>query len=95
MKSGGQILIDALDAYGVSTIFGIPGIHTLPIYDALYEHPRIHHVLTRHEQGAGYMADGYARVTGRVGVVLTTTGPAAVNALTPVGEANAESSPPM
>ena len=93
MKSGGQILIDALDAYGVSTIFGIPGIHTLPIYDALYEHPRIHHVLTRHEQGAGYMADGYARVTGRVGVVLTTTGPAAVNALTPVGEANAESSP--
>jgi acetolactate synthase-1/2/3 large subunit len=92
-RSGGQILIDALDAYGIDTVFGIPGIHTLPIYDALFEHPRIHHVMTRHEQGAGYMADGYARVTGGVGVVLTTTGPAAVNALTPVGEANAESSP--
>lgn len=92
-RSGGQILIEALDAHGVDTLFGIPGIHTLPIYDALYEHHRIHHVMTRHEQGAGYMADGYARVTGRVGVVLTTTGPAAINALTPVGEANAESSP--
>jgi thiamine pyrophosphate-dependent acetolactate synthase large subunit-like protein len=92
-RTGGQILVDALDAYGVDTVFGIPGIHTLPIYDALFEHPRIHHVMTRHEQGAGYMADGYARVTGGVGVVLTTTGPAAVNALTPVGEANAESSP--
>lgn len=92
-RTGGQILVDTLDAYGVDTVFGIPGIHTLPIYDALFEHPRIHHVMTRHEQGAGYMADGYARVTGKVGVVLTTTGPAAVNALTPVGEANAESSP--
>ncbi|MEE2752584.1 MAG: thiamine pyrophosphate-binding protein [Candidatus Latescibacterota bacterium] len=92
-RTGGQILVDALDAFGVDTVFGIPGIHTLPIYDALFEHPRIHHVVTRHEQGAGYMADGYARVTGGVGVVLTTTGPAAVNALTPVGEANAESSP--
>ena len=92
-RTGGQILVDTLDAYGVDSVFGIPGIHTLPIYDALFEHPRIHHVMTRHEQGAGYMADGYARVTGKVGVVLTTTGPAAVNALTPVGEANAESSP--
>lgn len=92
-RTGGQILVDTLDAYGVDTVFGIPGIHTLPIYGALFEHPRIHHVMTRHEQGAGYMADGYARVTGGVGVVLTTTGPAAVNALTPVGEANAESSP--
>lgn len=92
-RTGGQILVDALDAYGVDTVFGIPGIHTLPIYDALHDHPRIHHVMTRHEQGAGYMADGYARVSGKVGVVLTTTGPAAVNALTPLGEANAESSP--
>ena len=92
-RTGGQILVDVLDTYGVTTIFGIPGIHTLSVYDELYRHPRIHHVVTRHEQGAGYMADGYARVTGCVGVVLTTTGPAAVNALTPIGEANAESSP--
>jgi acetolactate synthase-1/2/3 large subunit len=74
-------------------VFGIPGVHTLALYDALYDHPRIRHVTTRHEQGAGFMADGYARASGRVGVALTTTGPAAVNALTPIGEAHAESSP--
>ncbi len=93
MTSGGRALVEALEAWGVEVVFGIPGIHTLAIYDALYQHPRIRHVTTRHEQGAGYMADGYARAGGRVGVVLTTTGPAAVNALTPLGEAYADSSP--
>ena len=93
MVTGGQALVEALDAWGVQVIFGIPGIHTLAIYDALYGHPRIRHVTARHEQGAGFMADGYARASGRVGVVLTTTGPAAVNALTPMGEAYADSSP--
>ena len=91
--SGGRAVVDALDAWGVDTVFGIPGIHTLALYDALFDHPRIRHVTTRHEQGAGYMADGYARATGRVGVVLATTGPGAMNALTPMATAYAESSP--
>jgi acetolactate synthase-1/2/3 large subunit len=91
--TGGQAVVETLDAWGVEVVFGIPGIHTLAIYDALYQHPRIRHVTARHEQGAGFMADGYARASGRIGVVLTTTGPAAMNALTPIGEAYAESSP--
>lgn len=91
--TGGRAVVEALDAWGVDVVFGIPGVHTLALYDALYDHPRIRHVTTRHEQGAGFMADGYARASGRVGVALTTTGPAAVNALTPIGEAHAESSP--
>jgi len=91
--TGGQILVDALHAWGVDTIFGIPGVHTLAVYDALYGHPSIRHILTRHEAGAAFMADGFARASGRIGVVLTTTGPAAVNALTPLAGAHAESSP--
>ena len=91
--TGGRAVVETLDAWGVDVVFGIPGVHTLALYDALYDHPRIHHITTRHEQGAGFMADGYARASGRVGVALTTTGPAAVNALTPIGEARAESSP--
>ena len=90
--TGGQVVTDALDAWDVEILFGISGIHTLSIYDALHQHPRIRHVTARHEQGAGFMADGYARATGKVGVVLTTTGPAAVNALTPLAQAYAESS---
>ena len=91
--NGGRAVVKALDAWGVELVFGIPGIHTLHLYDALYQHPRIHHVTVRHEQGGAFMADGYARTSGRPGVVLTTTGPAAVNALTPLGEAHADSSP--
>ena len=91
--TGGAALVAALDAWGVEVVFGIPGVHNLALYDALYEHPRIRHVTARHEGGAGFMADGYARVTGRAGVVLTTTGPAVVNALTPLAGAYAESSP--
>ena len=93
VMTGGRAVVETLDAWGVDVVFGIPGVHTLALYDALYGHPRIRHVTTRHEQGAGFMADGYARASGRVGVALTTTGPAAVNALTPIGEARAESSP--
>ena len=92
-RNGGQAVVDALEAWGVDVVFGIPGVHTLTLYDALYRHPRIRHITTRHEQGAAFMADGYARASGKVGVVFTTTGPAAVNALTPLGEAYAESSP--
>jgi thiamine pyrophosphate-dependent acetolactate synthase large subunit-like protein len=91
--TGGQAVVAALEAHGVDVVFGIPGIHTLHLYDALYQQSRIHHVTTRHEQGAGFMADGYARASGKVGVLLTTTGPGAVNALTPLGEAHADSSP--
>ena len=60
---------------GGCVCLGFRGVHTLALYDALYDHPRIRHVTTRHEQGAGFMADGYARASGRVGVALTTTGP--------------------
>ena len=90
---GGQAVVEVLGTWGVEVVFGIPGVHTLALYDALYEHPRIRHVTVRHEQGAGFMADGYARASGKVGVAITTTGPAAVNTLTPIGEAYAESSP--
>jgi acetolactate synthase-1/2/3 large subunit len=80
-------VISALRAHGVDTIFGIPGVHTLPIYDALLDAPEIRHVLARHEQGAGFMADGYARISGRPGVVSVITGPGVTNVATPVADA--------
>ena len=79
VMTGGQALVGALAAHGVDTIFGMPGSHSLVIYDALVDCPAIQHISVRHEQGAAFMADGYARVTGKVGVCLTTTGPAALN----------------
>jgi thiamine pyrophosphate-dependent acetolactate synthase large subunit-like protein len=84
--STGEAIIDLLEAYGVDTIFGIPGVHNVEMYRAL---PRsgIRHVLARHEQGAGFMADGYARATGRPGVCFTITGPGLTNILTPLGQA--------
>ena len=91
--TGAQALIATLRAYDVETIFGIPGVHTLPIYDALREEPGLRHVLARHEQGAGFMADGYARISGRPGVVCTITGPGATNAATPLADAYADSLP--
>jgi thiamine pyrophosphate-dependent acetolactate synthase large subunit-like protein len=71
--SGGQAVIAALRAHGVDTIFGIPGMHTLPLYDAMLDEPGLRHVLARHEQGVGFMADGYARVSGKEGVVSVIT----------------------
>lgn len=91
--TGGECLVRALADAGVRVVFGIPGIHNLPIYDALLSEPRITHILARHEGGAGFMADGYARATGEVGVVLTTSGPGALNALTPLATAYADFSP--
>src|SRR6266436_4042344 len=82
-----------LRAYDVDTIFGIPGVHTLPIYDAMQQEQSLRHVLARHEQGAGFMADGYARVSGRPGVVCTITGPGVTNVATPVANAYADSIP--
>lgn len=91
--TGGQAVVETLKAGGVDTVFGIPGVHNLAIYDALYDSPEIKHVLCRHEQGAGFAADGYARVSGKPGVFVTTTGPGATNAFTAVAEAWSESSP--
>ncbi|MBO3748036.1 acetolactate synthase [Streptosporangiaceae bacterium NEAU-GS5] len=90
--TGATALVAALAAHGVDTVFGIPGTHNLPIYQALVE-AGIRCVTTRHEQGAGYAADGYARVTGRTGVVVTTTGPGVLNAATALAQAYSDSSP--
>jgi acetolactate synthase-1/2/3 large subunit len=89
---GGQAAIRALEAHGVEVVFGIPGVHTLRLYDALYG-SRIRHILSRHEQGAGFMADGYARATGRPGVCIIITGPGLTNVATAIGEAYADSQP--
>ncbi|OFE16065.1 acetolactate synthase [Humibacillus sp. DSM 29435] len=90
--SGGEALVAALVAHGVDTVFGIPGTHNLEIYRHLLAHG-VRHVGTRHEQGAGYAADGYARTTGRVGVALVTTGPALLNAVAAIGQAYSDSVP--
>lgn len=89
--SVGEALVGLLEAYGVDTIFGIPGVHNVEMYRAL---PRsnIKHILTRHEQGAGFMADGFARATGKPGVCFTITGPGLLNILTPMGQAWSDSS---
>lgn len=91
--TGAQAVIATLRAYNVDTIFGIPGVHTLPIYDAIQQGQGLRHVLARHEQGAGFMADGYARASGRPGVVCTITGPGVTNVATPVADAFADSIP--
>src|SRR5205814_9693794 len=76
---GADLVCVALERCGVDVVFGYPGGASLPIHDAFPDHPGIHHVLVRHEQGAAHMADGYARVTGRPGVCLVTSGPGATN----------------
>ncbi|SJM64579.1 thiamine pyrophosphate-binding protein [Gulosibacter sp. 10] len=91
-RSGGELIVEALAAHGVDTVFGIPGTHNLGIFAAL-PGADIRNVTTRHEQGAGYAADGYARSTGRIGVAITTTGPAALNAATALGQAYSDSVP--
>ena len=90
--TGGAAVIDSLVAQGVTDVFGIPGTHNLELYRYLPE-SRIRHVVTRHEQGAGYAADGYARVSGRPGVIVTTSGPGITNAVTALATAYADSIP--
>ncbi|WP_374438537.1 5-guanidino-2-oxopentanoate decarboxylase [Pseudomonas panipatensis] len=90
--TGGQALVRLLANYGVDTVFGIPGVHTLELYRGL-PGSGIRHVLTRHEQGAGFMADGYARVSGKPGVAFIITGPGVTNAATAIGQAYADSIP--
>jgi acetolactate synthase-1/2/3 large subunit len=91
--SGAEIVVQALIDLGVDTVFGYPGGAVLPIYDALFQHPKIRHILVRHEQAATHAAEGYARATGRPGVVLVTSGPGATNAVTGITDALMDSIP--
>jgi acetolactate synthase-1/2/3 large subunit len=92
-QSGAEVLLQALKEQGVEVIFGYPGGAVLPIYDALFHQNAIRHVLVRHEQGAVHAAEGYARSTGRVGVVLVTSGPGATNSVTGLVDALMDSIP--
>lgn len=92
--SGSYALIESLLNEGVDTIFGYPGGAIIPVFDALYDYyERIRYILTRHEQGATHAAQGYARVSGKVGVCIVTSGPAATNAITGIGDAMIDSTP--
>ena len=92
--TGAEAIIRCLEAEGVTDVFGLPGGAILPLYDAWarYEHS-IRHYLVRHEQGAGHMAQGYARSTGKVGVAIATSGPGATNLVTPIADAYLDSTP--
>src|SRR5512134_3241737 len=92
-RTGGEWVVEALRAEGVDCVFGIPGVHNLAIYDAMLRRGDLRHVLARHEAGAAFMADGYARSSGRPGVVVVTTGPGATNVITPLAESYAGSQP--
>ena len=92
--TGAEAICRALLAEGVDTIFGYPGGQIMPFYDKLYDFTdSLRHILTRHEQGAVHAAQGYARASGRVGVVTVTSGPAATNVITGLGDANIDCTP--
>ena len=93
IKKGAEIIWECLMREGVEVVFGYPGGNILPTYDALNFYPDIHHVLTRHEQGATHMADGYARASGKVGVAIATSGPGATNMVTGLATAMMDSVP--
>ena len=90
--TGGEAVVQALRAHGVEVVFGIPGTHTLPIHRHLAA-CGIRHVTPRHEQGAGFMADGYARLTGKPGVCFVITGPGVTNIATAMAQAYQDSIP--
>ena len=92
-RSGAEILVESLVAQGVEFVFGYPGGAVLPIYDALFGDERLRHILVRHEAGAAHAAEGYARATGKPGVVLVTSGPGATNAVTGIADAFMDSIP--
>ena len=93
-RSGAQIMCEALVREGVDVLFGIPGGAIMPFYHALWEYrDQLHHVLCRHEQGAGHAAEGYARASGKVGVCVATSGPGATNLVTPIADAWMDSTP--
>src|SRR5215475_12267927 len=91
--TGAEMVIQALADQGVTDIFGYPGGAVLPIYDAMFQQDKVRHVLVRHEQGAVHAAEGYARSTGKVGVLLVTSGPGATNAVTALTDALMDSIP--
>ncbi|HEX6610333.1 MAG TPA: thiamine pyrophosphate-binding protein, partial [Hyphomicrobiaceae bacterium] len=91
--TGAAMIVRALVDHGVKSIFGYPGGAVLPIYDEIFQQSDIEHVLVRHEQGAGHAAEGYARSTGKPGVVLVTSGPGATNMVTPLTDALMDSIP--
>ena len=94
MITGAEALMRSLEAEGVDVLFGYPGGAIMPTYDALYDHRNtLNHILVRHEQGAAHAAQGYARVSGRVGVVLATSGPGAMNTITGIADAMIDSTP--
>ncbi|MCZ6797051.1 MAG: thiamine pyrophosphate-binding protein, partial [Gammaproteobacteria bacterium] len=92
MATCGEVLVEILENYGVDTIFGIPGVHTVELYRGL-ENTAIRHVTPRHEQGAGFMADGYNRATGKIAACFIITGPGMTNIATAMGQALADSIP--
>ena len=93
LPNGAQILLRTLIDCGVDTIFGYPGGAVLPLYDALYAEPSLRHVLVRHEQAAVHAAQGYARTTGRLGVVFVTSGPGVANTTSGLLDAQSDSIP--
>ena len=93
VMSGAQALVRSLARHGVEVVFGLPGVQIMDVFDALYDEPGIRMILTRHEQATTYMADGYARTTGKPGVALVVPGPGALNATAGLGTAYATSSP--
>jgi len=92
-RKGADIVIETLIEEGVEYIFGLPGGAIMEVYDALYRIGGIKHILARHEQGAGHMAEGYAKATGKVGVAMVTSGPGATNLVTPIADAYMDSVP--
>ncbi|MDR0961789.1 MAG: thiamine pyrophosphate-binding protein, partial [Mediterranea sp.] len=92
--TGAEALMRSLEHQGVKTLFGYPGGSIMPVYDALYDHRKtLNHILVRHEQGATHAAEGFARVSGEVGVCLVTSGPGATNTLTGIADAMIDSTP--
>src|SRR6476469_4618042 len=91
--TGAQSLLKSLEQVGAETVFGIPGGAILPAYDPLYDSEHVRHILVRHEQGAGHAAQGYAMVTGKVGVCMATSGPGATTLVTPIADAYMDSVP--
>ncbi len=92
--TGSEAIIKCLLAEGVETLYGYPGGAIMPVYDELYKYQdQIHHVLTRHEQGATHAAQGYARISGKVGVAIATSGPGATNLITGIADAQIDSTP--
>ena len=91
--NGADAILRSLEAEGVDVMFGLPGGAILPLYDAIARGTTVRHVLARHEQGAGHMAEGYARASGRVGVAIATSGPGATNLVTPIADAWMDSTP--